>query len=734
MCRDSGPSSRWAWACAVCFLTCGVAGAVEGDAVRPVAELLRALAQTTRVELNEDLNRRRVDSLRTAVAEAPNWSRAARLRLQLGDLLLRAGRTRESIDEFRYVQDELARRKSTAPLRATWPLHAFLGLAHMRLAEQENCLNLHNTESCLLPISPAGVHVLQESARQALLEYGQVLAQRPDDGATRWLLNILYMTLGDYPHGVPLAWRIDPEVFVSEGDVGRLVDVATALGVDALGLSGGSIVEDFDGDGDLDIMASSWGLDDPLQFFVNGGDGTFAQRGAAAGLSEQLGGLNMVHADYDNNGYADVLVLRGAWWNEEGHHPNSLLRNEGGRFVDATVETGLLSFHPTQTAAWGDYDNDGFVDLYIGNESNDWERHPCELFHNEAGAKFVERARSKGVDNVGYVKGVAWGDYDNDGDIDLFLSRMGQVNALYRNDGERGFSERGAAAGVTEPEWSFPTWFFDYDNDGWLDIFVAGYDNDAIDIAAVYLRQTSSASRSRLFRNGADGRFTSVESGLEGAVLVMGANYGDLDNDGFADVYLGTGNPDLRSLLPNRMYRNDGGDQFLDVTSAAGTGHLQKGHGVSFGDLDNDGDQDIYQVMGGAYSGDAYYNVLYANPGHGNGWVTLKLEGVSSSRDAIGARIQVRVRRDDGVRDIWALAGSGGSFGGSSLQQEIGLGQARAIDFVDVRWPATGAVERFEGVAMDGAWLLREGAGRAVPLKRAAFNLMPSADHGSGHH
>ena len=437
MCRSVGSASRSAVACAVYLFICTAAVAEEGG--REVANRLRALAHTTQVELNGDLNRMRIDSLRRAIAEAPNWSRAARLHLELGDQLLRAGRTRESIDAFRYVQHELVRRKSTAPLRATWPLHAFLGLAHMRLAEQENCLELHNTESCLLPISPAGVHALQESARQALFEYGQVLAQRPDDGAARWLLNILHMTLGDYPHGVPAAWRIDPEVFASEGDMVRLRDVASALGVDALGLSGGGIVEDFDGDGDLDIMASSWGLDDPLQLFLNGGDGTFTQRGAAAGLSEQLGGLNMVHADYDNNGYADVLVLRGAWWNREGHHPNSLLRNEGGRFVDTTVETGLLSFHPTQTAAWGDYDNDGFVDLYIGNESNDWERHPCELFNNREGVKFVERAQSEGVDNVGYVKGVAWGDYDNDGDIDLFLSRMGQVNALYRNDGEQGF-------------------------------------------------------------------------------------------------------------------------------------------------------------------------------------------------------------------------------------------------------------------------------------------------------
>jgi len=730
--RTVGCTGRWAraFACLLIVFSHSVAGAKD----REVVDILRKLSETTRVELNGELNRKRVDSLRTAIGNAPSWSREVRLRLQVGDLLLRAGRTHESIEEFRYIESELSRRKSTAPLRATWPLHAFLGLAHMRLAEQENCLHLHNPESCLFPISSAGVHVLQESARRALLEYGQVLEQRPEDGAARWLFNINHMTVGSYPHGVPEKWRIDPTVFASEGDIGRFIDVASALDVDALGLSGGSIVEDFDRDGDLDFMASSWGLDHPLRLFTNGSDGTFVQSGTLAGLSDQLGGLNLVHADYDNNGYADVFVLRGAWWNEEGHHPNSLLRNEKGNFVDVTAEVGLLSFHPTQTAAWGDYDNDGFVDLYVGNESNDWERHPCELFNNKGGVRFVDRAQEAGVDNVGYVKGVAWGDYDNDGDIDLFLSRMGQVNALYRNDGEAGFRELSATAGVEKPVWSFPTWFFDYDNDGWLDLFVGGYDNDAIDITAVYLGQTSSASRSMLFRNGSDGRFTAVDSGLEEAVLVMGANYGDLDNDGFVDVYLGTGNPDLRSLLPNRMYRNEGGMRFLDVTSTAGTGHLQKGHGISFGDVDNDGDQDIYQVMGGAYSGDTYYNVLYANPGHGNHWVTLELEGVASSRDAIGARIQVRVRQGDGMRDIWALAGSGGSFGGSSLQQEIGIGQVEKIDFVAVRWPATGEVERFYDISLNGAWLLREGTGKAVSIDRRSFDLMQSADHSTRHH
>ena len=723
----------------ILFLTLylsGVCSPVCARSSASVAEMLEELATATPVELNTELNAARIDSLQHALAKGPSWSRTVRLRLQLGEQLLRAGRTQEAIDELSLLQEELARRKSPAPLRATWPVHERLGLAYLRLGEQQNCLVNHTTESCLLPISAEGVHILPEGSRRALTEYAEVLAQRSQDGNARWLVNVLHMTLGSYPGEVPEQWLVPPAVFVSDYALGKFSDRAPALGLDVLGLSGGSIIEDFDGDGLLDVMASSWGLADPLLYFRNGGDGAFADQTAAAGLGGQVGGLNITHADYDNNGYADVLVLRGAWWNEDGHHPNSLLRNDGGQFVDVTETTGLLSFHPTQTAAWGDYDNDGFVDLYIGNESNDWERHACQLYHNQGGEAFVERAQGLGIDNIGYVKGVAWGDVDNDGDIDLYLSRMGQVNALYRNDGERGFSERGVSAGVSEPVWSFPTWFWDYDNDGWLDLFVGGYDNDAIDIAAVYLRRPTSAARPRLFRNLRAGTFVhEQDNGLEGAVLAMGANFGDLDNDGFADLYIGTGNPDFRSLLPNRMYRNDGAGSFQDVTSAGGFGHLQKGHGVAFGDLDNDGDEDIYQVMGGAYSGDVYYNALYVNPGHGNHWIALKAQGTVSSRDGIGARIAVKVREAGRERTIHAVVGTGGSFGGSSLLQEMGLRQATKIESIEVRWPATGLIERFVGAELDRAWVLREGTGRAVLMQRPVIDFSERAgDDARAHH
>jgi hypothetical protein len=176
--------------------------------------------------------------------------------------------------------------------------------------------------------------------------------------------------------------------------------------------------------------------------------------------------------------------------------------------------------------------------------------------------------------------------------------------------------------------------------------------------------------------------------------------------------------------MPNRMFRNAAGEYFQDVSTSGGFGHLQKGHAISFGDLDNDGDQDIYAVMGGALSGDAFTNVCFENPGHGNHWITLKLEGVRSNRAAIGARIKVTVTTPDGDRDIYATVTTGGSFGASSLQQEIGLGQATSILAIEITWPVTGKTQRFPNITMDQILKIREGEATPIPLapQRLSFS------------
>jgi hypothetical protein len=186
---------------------------------------------------------------------------------------------------------------------------------------------------------------------------------------------------------------------------------------------------------------------------------------------------------------------------------------------------------------------------------------------------------------------------------------------------------------------------------------------------------------------------------------------------------LGTGNPDFRSLMPNRMFRNVGDGTFHDVTTAGGFGVLQKGHAISFADLDNDGDQDVYADFGGAFDGDWYPNVVFENPGHGHHWATLRLTGPDKNTRAIGARVTVRWSVYGGPRTLTRVVGSGGSFGGNSLQVELGLGDATKIDSVSILWPGAAKPEEFSGVGMDGFWSLKAGSGKAEPVKQAAFKL-----------
>ena len=693
---------------------------------------LDSIARTANPVVDIYLNRARAAGISTLLNRLMSDAQGMKLRVKIADELLKGGQTHKAIETYEYVYREIERRGLPVNESYYRMLRDMLSIAHLRVGGKESGVPPH---SWIFPMrgEPTGPAA---GPRAAIENYTANLNRAPDDLATRWLLNIAYMSLGEYPDEVPAQWLIPPSVFDSEYAIGHFVDTAAAAGVAVPYHAGGSVVEDLDGDGLLDIATSARGLRDQLHFLRNRGDGTFEDRTRQAGLMGQLGGLNMVHADYDNDGDRDLLVLRGAWGGEAGRHPNSLLQNQGsGTFEDATREAGVFSLHPTHSAAWGDYDNDGWLDLYIGNESSPAPKpaHPCELYRGNGDGTFSEVAAATGVDDVGFVKGLVWGDYDNDGMLDLYLSHLNGDNVLYRNNGDTAdgprFTDVAAAAGVQEPYVSFPTWFWDYDNDGWQDILVAGFDMANLDdMAAVYLGLPFTAEYPRLYRNRGDGSFGDVAAkvGLNTVILTMGANFGDLDNDGYLDCYFGTGMPDLRALLPNRMFRNDRGERFQEVTTSGGFGTLQKGHGVSFGDIDHDGDQDIYQVLGAAFEGDVYPNVLLENPGHNNRWITLFLEGVRSNRDAIGARLRVRVRTGTGTsRDIYATVGTGGSFGSSSLRQEIGLGDATAVEHVEVTWPINAGKQRFENLGLDRVYLLREKEPVATEVALKRYDLSP---------
>ncbi len=646
------------------------------------------------------------------------------------DLLIQLGKEYLKDKDLERASAQLERASELAAGRANRDLrlrlHRQLGLVYLRQAEQENCIRRHNSECCIFPLQGGAIHQERAPAEKSRAHYLAVLELEPEDREALWLLNILAMALGEYPESVPERWRLPAKAFESQAEFPRFPDVAPKLGVDVLNMAGGVAVEDYDGDGWLDILTSTCDPLGPLTFLRNNGDGSFAERSKEAHVDEQLGGLNLISGDYDNDGDADALVLRGAWLLDWGRIRKSLLRNDGGVFSDVTRAAGVAEpAFPSQAGLFADFDGDGWLDIYVGNESRTNAQYPSQLYRSRGDSTFENDTQRAGVSNDGYAKGVAAGDYDNDGDLDLYVSNIG-LNRLYRNKGNGTFRDVAPKAGVTgEAVRHFACWFFDYDNDGWLDLWVNGFQAKLEDLANQALGLPDAAVRPMLFHNRRDGSFEdrAVAAGVAHAYLPMGSNFGDLDNDGWLDVYLGTGEPALQVLMPNVLLWNQGGERFLDVTSAAGMGHLQKGHGVAFADFDHDGDQDVFHQLGGFFLIDRFHSALFENPGFGHHWLTLELAGTRSNRAAIGARVKLSLETPGGPREIHRAAGAVSSFGGSPHRLEIGLGAATRIVRLEIRWPRTSEPQVFTDVPLD-AWLsIREGEAAFQRLERATFRF-----------
>lgn len=597
-----------------------------------------------------------------------------------------------------------------------------LGLSWLRLGETENCIHCRTGESCILPIRGGGIHQQQKGSREAMKTFLKLLEQNPDHLAGRWLLNIAAMTLGEYPQGVPERYRVDPGRFESTVEFPRFRDVAQDAGLKTVNCGGGAIAEDFDNDGLIDILTSTWDPGGQIQFFHNTGNGHFEDRTEQMGLTGLWGGINLVQGDFDNDGWTDAYVVRGAWLSRNGCHPNSLLRNvDGQRFEDVTFAVGLGDVrYPSSTACWADYDNDGDLDLFSGSEGP-----ACQLYRNEAGQRFVDVAQEAGVENSRFTKGSVWGDFDSDGWPDLYVSNLGSDNRLYRNQGGGRFTDVAPQLGLVSPCFSFTTWFWDVNNDGALDLYVGSYEAGVDHVARQYLGLERQAEFDALYMGDGQGGFREAagDFGLNEHTQPMGANFGDLDNDGFPDFYLGTGYPDFEGLMPNLMFRNVAGRAFENVTFAGGFGHLQKGHGTVFADLDNDGDQDVFIQMGGAYPGDAFGDVLFKNPGFSHHWLRIRLVGRTTNRSAIGARIRVTVRDGEQLRTIHHLVSSGGSFGCNPLTAQLGLGTAGRIEILEIHWPTSGTTQRFEEVDADQFVEIEEHADRYTPRQLASFSF-----------
>ena len=593
-----------------------------------------------------------------------------------------------------------------------------LAISYLRLAEINNCFENYTPSNCILPFDDEAVHENKDYVQSAINELEILLNNNPGDYTYHWMYNIAHIANNTYPDGLNEDYLIpglqNEENLSDNLKVPKFRDVGMAKGVGDDRISGSACTEDFTGDGNLDIFTTSYGFGDDVIFYESNGAGGFSDHTQEAGLSGMMGGLNIVCADINNSGYPAVLILRGAWLAQHGEHPNSLLRNNGdGTFTDITHSSGLYEKMPSQVAAFTDINLDGNIDIFIGNESaSEWQgyfveedeespSYPSAMFINNGDETFSKHEVLNGFSLNEFVKGASWGDINNDGWPDLYVSVMGANNKLFVHrgldeDGQPQFKEIAQQAGVSQPQFSFPVWFFDYDNDGLDDIFVTTYDVRSINRAAdevsrEWLDLQTQSEYSRLYKNMGNETFRDVteEMGLNTVMFGMGANFGDLNNDGYPDMYIGTGAPSLSSIIPNRLFLNHRGESFYESTAISGVGHLQKGHGVSMADFNEDGLLDIYMVLGGAVESDYYHNALFENQTSTGNWLTLKLEGTSANRQAIGTKVELQVPSGDSTRSLHKTVSTGGSFGNNSSRLHFGIGDANVIERIIIKWPGS---------------------------------------------
>jgi tetratricopeptide (TPR) repeat protein len=532
------------------------------------------------------------------------------------------------------------------------------------------------------------------------------LAERELTDVNQWLLHAAIDAWKDAGIDLPAAMRFPAAA--APGNPGiAFDDVAPSLGVDRLDGNGTCAFGDYDGDGRLDLFLAGSGTF--LAAYRNE-DGRFREVTDSVGLHQVPSGYSLNLVDYDGDGRLDLYLALNGW---SGPMANRLYRNTQSGFVDVSNDSGAADPGSGFVSLWGDLDRDGDLDFLVANGVLKDGSTP-QLYRNDK-AKFTRVTEAAGLrepPSWGAI-GAALGDYDRDGDLDIFINGLdGAPNRLYRNEGSWRFTEISARAGLAHgPHNGYVAFFTDYDNDAWPDLLVtslAPWDAVIEGLKAGFAFSRPHPDSVRLFRNNGDGTFRDVTAAarLTPPMGVMGAGVADLDNDGWVDFYFGTGDPQMTRLEPNRFFRNNGNGTFTDLTALTAFALPgRKGHGVCFADIDNNGTLDLYAQLGGHYPGDHARNAFYRNSsGKGNHWIAFDLEGLGANRFGVGAAVEVRAGKLTLHREVKGGEGFGAT---NPYRVHFGLGTATRADSVEIRWPS-GAISRLTGVAADRVALVRE--------------------------
>lgn len=504
-------------------------------------------------------------------------------------------------------------------------------------------------------------------------------------------------------------------------------------------------------------------------------------------------GSGLAFFDYDQDGWLDIYLTNGTRFNTEwlaGQAPTSRLykNNRDGTFTDVTAKSGLARTGWQTGVCVGDYDNDGWDDLFCCF----WGHNI--LFHNNGNGTFTDVTQRAGLhgEQVRWGAGCTWLDYDRDGRLDLFVCNYikldpdkvpakgepekcqwkgipvmcgprgmpGDTNILYHNNGDGTFTDVSEKAGILKPgpRYSITAVSYDFDNDGWPDIYVAvdsqpsilfknNHDGTFTDVAVIagcaysengheqagmgvavadydcdgwfdIFKTNFADDTCNLYHNNADGTFTDVVFasgvGINNQYVAWGCAFLDYDNDGWPDIMQVNGHvyPEIAGhdigqtfKNPRLVYRNLGKGQFKDVSAQMGPGITERfsSRGAAFGDYDNDGDIDALIL-----NMNDMPSLLRNDGGNAQNWIKIKLIGTKCNRTAIGARVRVLTGAHAQMDEVH----SGSSvMSQSDLRLHFGLGKSHTVDLIEVKWPTTGKLERFTQIKANQIITIQEGSG-----------------------